>query len=35
MPDSLLNMGPSYLRARRKAMARGDFAAALEVAPAA
>jgi len=35
MPDSLLHMGPSYLRARRKAMARGDFAAALEVAPAA
>jgi uncharacterized protein (DUF2236 family) len=35
MPESLLRMGPAYLRARRKAMARGEFAAALEVAQAA
>jgi uncharacterized protein (DUF2236 family) len=34
MPESLLRMGPGYLRARRQAMARGDFAAAAEVAAA-
>jgi hypothetical protein len=27
-------MGPAYLRARRRAMAHGEFAAALEVAKA-
>jgi hypothetical protein len=28
----MLRMGPGYLRARRKAMADGDFADAVEVA---
>jgi uncharacterized protein (DUF2236 family) len=32
MPQSMLRMGPGYLRARRKAMADGDFADAVEVA---
>ena len=32
MPDSMLRMGPGYLRARRKALADGDFAEAVEVA---
>ena len=35
MPEGLRRMGPAYLRARRKAMAHGDFAAALEFAEAA
>jgi uncharacterized protein (DUF2236 family) len=34
MPESLQRMGPAYLRARRRAMAHGEFAAALEVAKA-
>ena len=32
MPGSMLRMGPGYLRARRNAMAEGDFADAVEVA---
>jgi uncharacterized protein (DUF2236 family) len=32
MPESMLRMGPGYLRARRKAIADGDFADAVEVA---
>jgi uncharacterized protein (DUF2236 family) len=32
MPQSMLRMGPGYLRARRTAMADGDFADAVEVA---
>jgi hypothetical protein len=35
MPEGLRRMGPAYLRARRGAMAHGDFAPALEVAEAA
>jgi uncharacterized protein (DUF2236 family) len=35
MPESMKRMGPAYLRARRKAMARGDFAEAAQVAVAA
>lgn len=32
MPESMLCMGPGYLRARRKALAEGDFADAVAVA---
>jgi uncharacterized protein (DUF2236 family) len=35
MPEGLLRMGPGYLRARRRAMARGEFASAAAVARAA
>jgi uncharacterized protein (DUF2236 family) len=32
LPESFLRMGPGYLRARRKALAQGDFAAAAALA---